>query len=207
MVPLAHIYTTLVIIIVVMAIFTSEGVHARRQRSKTIQAAGRNCNGQMKQQQALQVTSYTNVIRLHRNGKIRNSKTAAVAIQAKCSDGSTLFTAKCKTDRRKFASVEPEMFLEVIAICESVFVPLLSGFIPDIASVEAELNSWQYSALNRPEEEILNIIHGIFFNSGMRSNFQIDQNTMNSFLAAVLDGYRPNPYRNWRHAVDVTHTL
>ena len=121
---LAPIYTTLVIAIVIMTAFAPVSAHARRQHGNKFQAAGRSCSGQIKQQ-ALQVTDATNVILLHLNSKTRKSKTTAVAIQAKCSDGSTLFTAKCNNGRLKFASGGPKMYLNMITTCESLFIALL----------------------------------------------------------------------------------
>lgn len=82
-----------------------------------------------------------------------------------------------------------------------------SDFVPDVGSVLDKLEDWEYDAIHSPENEALNVLHGIFIRSGMTKHFNVPQQTLSAFLDAVLEGYQPSPYHNWRHAVMVTHTL
>lgn len=71
--------------------------------------------------------------------------------------------------------------------------------------VKFGLGSWEFSPLEAPPETLQELARWTLVAS--QGDVEVDSEVLRSFLASVSSGYLPNPYHNYRHAVDVAHTL
>lgn len=71
----------------------------------------------------------------------------------------------------------------------------------------AEVTQWSFRVLERTEEELLTLTKQMFVQLGLLTHFNIKEEVLERFLVYVRRNYNPNPYHNWRHAVDVTQAV
>ncbi len=65
------------------------------------------------------------------------------------------------------------------------------------------LTEWAFNVFEHTEDELLVLTRQMFIHLDMLTHFNIAADVLERFLLAVKQQYKPNPYHNWMHAVDV----
>jgi len=76
------------------------------------------------------------------------------------------------------------------------------------ASQELYLRSWEFDVWAYKEEQLFPFILDMFNDFGLLERFNVPKDKFQTFLVEVRNNYsKKNPYHNFRHAFDVTHTI
>ncbi|PRP87767.1 cAMP phosphodiesterase [Planoprotostelium fungivorum] len=70
----------------------------------------------------------------------------------------------------------------------------------------SELLSWEFDVFAQEEENLIPLLVAMFKDLQLLKKFDIRESTLMKWLETIRQHYRPNPYHNFRHAFDVTHT-
>ena len=65
-----------------------------------------------------------------------------------------------------------------------------------------DFDHWEYD-----EERLVELAVLLFRKSGLMESFKIDEGRLRAFVNAVRDGYRANPFHNFRHGFDVLQVV
>ena len=71
----------------------------------------------------------------------------------------------------------------------------------------AVLHSWNFNVFEMEPPQLREAVIAMFDEAGIFREGLCEVGTAENFLLQVQDHYNPNPYHNFQHAVDVTHTL
>ena len=70
------------------------------------------------------------------------------------------------------------------------------------------LRSWDFNVWPYSEDDLISFFAIFFEDFDLLNQFDIDKQTLGRFLVAIRDKYhKSNPYHNFRHAWDVTHSI
>lgn len=67
-----------------------------------------------------------------------------------------------------------------------------------------ELMQWTFDVFRYSEDELLVLVKQMFVYLDLLTQFNIQSDVLQRFLVVIKQMYKPNPYHNWVHAVDVT---
>jgi hypothetical protein len=75
------------------------------------------------------------------------------------------------------------------------------------AVMERALETLDFDLWEYDEERLVELAVLLFRKSGLMESFKINEGRLRAFLNAVRDGYRSNPFHNFRHGFDVLQVV
>ena len=73
--------------------------------------------------------------------------------------------------------------------------------------MEKALETLDFDLWEHDEERLVELVVLLFRKSGLMESFKIDEERLRAFVIAVRDGYRSNPFHNFRHGFDVLQVV
>jgi len=110
----------------------------------------------------------------------------------------------------KPGSGEEEIPLEVVENTRMEVTVTMQWQLEEIGIKYEVLNSWDFNVLELNEKKQEQISAWLLMNNPGNCTFtehNVDIQKLRTFINLVCKGYHPNPYHNFAHAVDVTHTV
>jgi CheY-like chemotaxis protein len=68
----------------------------------------------------------------------------------------------------------------------------------------SKVSEWSFNVFEFDDDELLVLTKHMFIHFDLLKHCNIECDVLEKFLVAVKQGYKNNPYHNWRHAFDVT---
>lgn len=85
------------------------------------------------------------------------------------------------------------------------FLELSRRFLAEAGLTQDLVDSWEFSPLDI--DETRNQAVSVYFLCPANHSVDVDAGTLAKFVETVAEGYLDQPYHNWFHAVDVTHSV
>ncbi|KAF2073297.1 hypothetical protein CYY_005396 [Polysphondylium violaceum] len=70
-----------------------------------------------------------------------------------------------------------------------------------------EIFSIDFSALSKSKQELIDLGYNIFEETGLVKDLDVNKETVYSYLEAVKESYRDNPFHSFKHAITVTQMI
>jgi len=88
------------------------------------------------------------------------------------------------------------------------FSPSSSFSLSDVNSFDVGIvDRWDFLPTTMTHDQLVMACYCMFNDIGVISEFGLDSNNLIQFITSVKANYRPNPYHNWMHAIDVFQVI